>query len=115
MQSVADGRVSVTGHAKLVPEDQQAAFRQQYMKKNTESFWADFGDFKAYHMAEVLAVHFNGGFGRAGTKVWLPVHILLSPTVILGTLRGHMFTSYISCAHNGQAFLPLLSLLDTAQ
>ena len=66
---MADARVSVTGHAKLVPDDQQAAFQQQYMKANTESFWADFGDFKAYHMAEVLAVHFNGGFGRAGTKV----------------------------------------------
>ena len=66
---MADARVSVTGHARLVAEDQQAAFRHQYMQKNKESFWADFGDFKAYHMSEVLAVHFNGGFGRAGTKV----------------------------------------------
>lgn len=73
LQSVADARVSLTGHVRPVPDDQQTSFRQLYQKKNTESFWAEFGDFKAYHMAEVLAVHFNGGFGRAGTRVRLSI------------------------------------------
>ena len=69
LQDVADARVSLTGYAKAMPEQREDAVRNMYKSKNTESFWADFGDFKPFYMEEIVAVHFNGGFGRAGRKV----------------------------------------------
>ena len=56
-----------------MPEQRQDAVRDVYKSKNAGSFWADFGDFKPFYMEEVVAVHFNGGFGRAGRKVRLAV------------------------------------------
>ena len=70
-QDLADARVSLTGHAKVMPQDREDAVKSMYKSKNPESFWADFGDFKPFYMEEVVAVHFNGGFGRAGRKVSL--------------------------------------------
>lgn len=69
MQDLADARVSVTGHAKALPGNRQDAVKQVYKSKNPESFWADFGDFQPFYMEEIVGVHFNGGFGRAGRKV----------------------------------------------
>lgn len=69
MQDLADARVSLTGHAKAMPEERQDAVRSLYKSKNADSFWADFGDFKPFYMEDIVAVHFNGGFGRAGRKV----------------------------------------------
>ena len=69
LQDLADARVSLTGHAKALPQDRQEAVKSVYKSKNPESFWADFGDFQPFYMEEVVAVHFNGGFGRAGRKV----------------------------------------------
>ena len=69
MQDLADARVSLTGHAKAMPQEREDAVKLLYKSKNPESFWADFGDFKPFYMEEVVAVHFNGGFGRAGKKV----------------------------------------------
>lgn len=69
LQDLADARVSLTGHAKAMPEERQDAVRSLYKSKNADSFWADFGDFKPFYMEDVVAVHFNGGFGRAGRKV----------------------------------------------
>ena len=66
---MADARVSLTGHARPMAEDREDAVKSLYKSKNPESFWADFGDFKPFYMEEVVAVHFNGGFGRAGRKV----------------------------------------------
>ena len=54
-----------------MPLEREDAVKQLYKSKNPESFWADFGDFKPFYMEEVVAVHFNGGFGRAGKKVRL--------------------------------------------
>lgn len=71
LQDLADARVSLTGHARAMPEERQDAVRGVYKSKNAGSFWADFGDFKPFYMEEVVAVHFNGGFGRAGRKVRL--------------------------------------------
>jgi hypothetical protein len=69
LQDLADARVSLTGHAKAMPEERQDAVRSLYKSKNADSFWADFGDFKPFYMEDIVAVHFNGGFGRAGRKV----------------------------------------------
>ena len=73
---MADARVSLTGHARAMPQEREDAVKLMYKSKNPESFWADFGDFKPFYMEEVVAVHFNGGFGRAGRKVSLlsPYH-----------------------------------------
>lgn len=71
LQDLADARVSLTGHAKAMPEERQDAVRSVYKSKNADSFWADFGDFKPFYMEDIVAVHFNGGFGRAGRKVSL--------------------------------------------
>jgi len=72
VQDLADARVSMTGHARPMPEEREDAVRDLYKSKNLDSFWADFGDFKPFYMEEVVAVHFNGGFGRAGRKVQHP-------------------------------------------
>ena len=69
LQDLSDARVSLTGHAKVMPQEREDAVKLLYKSKNPESFWADFGDFKPFYMEEVVAVHFNGGFGRAGRKV----------------------------------------------
>lgn len=69
LQDLADARVSLTGHAEAMPQQREDAVKLLYKSKNPESFWADFGDFKPFYMEEVVAVHFNGGFGRAGRKV----------------------------------------------
>ena len=54
-----------------MPQGREDAVKALYKSKNPESFWADFGDFKPFYMEDVVAVHFNGGFGRAGRKVRL--------------------------------------------
>lgn len=69
LQDLADARVSLTGHATAMPQEREDAVKLVYKSKNPESFWADFGDFKPFYMEDVVAVHFNGGFGRAGRKV----------------------------------------------
>ena len=71
-QDLADARVSLTGHAKAAPADREEAIKDMYKSKKPTSFWADFGDLRPFYMEEVGAVHFNGGFGRAGRKVSCP-------------------------------------------
>ena len=94
LQDLADARVSLTGHAKAMPEERQDAVRSLYKSKNADSFWADFGDFKPFYMEDIVAVHFNGGFGRAGRKVTssaiasvvhcMPYHVYVCYTAIRG-------------------------------
>ena len=99
LQDLADARVSLTGHAKAMPEERQDAVRSLYKRKNVDSFWADFGDFKPFYMEDIVAVHFNGGFGRAGRKVSSSatasvVHCSYHPVyvchIVNRGLRGHV-------------------------
>ncbi len=93
LQDLADARVSLTGHAKAMPEERQDAVRSLYKSKNADSFWADFGDFKPFYMEDIVAVHFNGGFGRASRKV-------SSPATASST--SSLFASSCSCQRHGK-------------
>ncbi|KAL3161081.1 hypothetical protein ABBQ38_009464 [Trebouxia sp. C0009 RCD-2024] len=88
-RDLADARVSLTGHARAMPQDREDAVKLMYKSKNPESFWADFGDFKPFYMEEVVAVHFNGGFGRAGRKV-TPEEIMSTPADPLVPFASHV-------------------------
>ena len=112
LQDLADARVSLTGHAKSLPEDRQDAVKGLYKSKNPDSFWANFGDFKPFYMEDVVAVHFNGGFGRAGAKVSLQcwaymLHALLLEKYHLSQIQ--IFT----CQATYQAPLPKRGLWGT--
>lgn len=88
-RDLADARVSLTGHAKAMPEERQDAVRSLYKRKNVDSFWADFGDFKPFYMEDIVAVHFNGGFGRAGRKV-TPEQLMSTAPDPIAPFAGHV-------------------------
>ena len=95
LQDLADARVSLTGHAKALPQERQEAVKSVYKSKNPESFWADFGDFQPFYMEEVVAVHFNGGFGRAGRKVSSSSIWLAQPAAYFAELQGFWLTQAV--------------------
>ena len=92
VQGMDDARITLIGHVRQVPEDQHKAATAEFLKANPQSFWVcsaplsgsssnchhgllslpvpsalqvEFGDFVTFRMDKVLAVQYNGGFGRA--------------------------------------------------
>ena len=92
MQGMDDARITLIGHVHQVPEDQHKAATAEFLKANPQAFWVcsadpsgrnskcqhgplslplpsalqvEFGDFVTFRMDKVLAVQYNGGFGRA--------------------------------------------------
>jgi hypothetical protein len=45
-RGLADGRFSLTGTVKELPEADKAAAREVFLKKYPDAFWVDFGDFR---------------------------------------------------------------------
>eukprot|EP00891_Asterochloris_glomerata_P007767 jgi/Astpho2/7767/fgenesh1_pg.00117_%23_2_t len=64
-QGMDDARITLIGHVRQVPEDQHKAATAEFLRANPQSFWVEFGDFVTFRMDKVLAVQYNGGFGRA--------------------------------------------------
>ncbi|OUS43565.1 root border cell-specific protein [Ostreococcus tauri] len=65
--SVADGRVSLSGMLTLVPDERVAETRAAYLKRHPGAYWVDFGDFAWYEMSEIVACRIVGGFARAAS------------------------------------------------
>lgn len=64
-KSPADARVTLTGVATPVAEDERDAAKASYKAKHPGAFWVDFGDFTWYRL-DVQAANLVGGFARAG-------------------------------------------------
>jgi len=61
----ADARVTLTGVASPISEEEKEGVKAVYKAKHPGAFWTDFGDFKWYRMT-VQAANLVGGFARAG-------------------------------------------------
>jgi hypothetical protein len=67
MQSLQDGRFTLTGTAKPLPEADKTAAREAYLGKYPQAFYVDFGDFRWFRMEELNGGRFVGGFGRVAS------------------------------------------------
>ena len=65
-QSMSQGRFTLTGTARELPEGEQEAATQLFLQRNPNSFWVHFGDFSMWRLDELVAVRFVLGFARAG-------------------------------------------------
>ena len=122
VQGMDDARITLVGHVRPVPEDQHKAATAEFLKANPESFWVcsappssssnchhgllslpvapalqvEFGDFVTFRMDKVLAVQYNGGFGRApkvrGSPPRLASHSESSPLSISLQVVAHWWT-----------------------
>lgn len=68
-RDLSQARVTITGTANQVAEDEVEAVRKVFLEKQPGSFWVDFGDFHWFKVdsLSIINVRFNGGFGAAGT------------------------------------------------
>lgn len=64
-QDLSQGRLTVTGLTRKVPNAEAAAAKDLYRAAHPNSFWIDFGDFTMFRM-EPLVVRYNFGFASAG-------------------------------------------------
>ncbi|PNH12245.1 hypothetical protein TSOC_000823 [Tetrabaena socialis] len=70
-QGMDCARMSLQGVVSPVPEEDKPRLREVFLKKYPSAFYVDFGDFRWFRVDKVVAVRFNGGFGRA-PKLRLP-------------------------------------------
>jgi putative heme iron utilization protein len=64
----ADARAMFVGRVSLIKGAEEAAeARQAYLAAHPNAYWASFGDFHMFKMADVRDVSFVGGFARAGS------------------------------------------------
>jgi len=66
-QDAADARFFMTGSMERVPEAELARARETYMAKHPDAFWAAFGDFSFWRLADLRVIRLVGGFARAGS------------------------------------------------
>ncbi len=68
-RDLSQARVTISGSANQVPDDEVEGVRTVYLEKQPGSFWVDFGDFHWFKLdaSSIVNVRFNGGFGAAGT------------------------------------------------
>ncbi len=71
-QAGADGdplgaaRATLIGHAELVPEQDAASVREQYLARHENSrYWVDFADFSFFRL-QTIDLYYVGGFGVMG-------------------------------------------------
>ncbi|KAK9806037.1 hypothetical protein WJX73_007765 [Symbiochloris irregularis] len=64
-KDLSQGRLTVTGLTRKVPEAESAEAKDAYRAAHPKSFWIDFGDFTMFRM-EPLVVRYNFGFASAG-------------------------------------------------
>ncbi|CAM9946282.1 unnamed protein product, partial [Laminaria digitata] len=65
-KGAADGRVSLVGDVRKVPDEDLPSVREMYKKKHPDAYWVDFGDFSLMRMDTIKAMRFVGGFAMAG-------------------------------------------------
>eukprot|EP00775_Hariotina_reticulata_P007041 gene7041-7255_t len=66
-KGLQDGRFTLTGTAKPLPEADRAAAREVYLTKYPQAFYVDFGDFRWLRMETLKGGRFVGGFGRVAS------------------------------------------------
>ena len=66
VQAMSQARFTLTGTARELPEEEQEAAKQLFLKRNPNSFWVNFGDFSWWRLDDLVAVRFNLGFAQAG-------------------------------------------------
>jgi len=67
-ESVADGRVSLSGLVRLIEdEEERREAREAYLKRHPGAYWVDFGDFSWFKMTDIAGCRIVGGFARAGS------------------------------------------------
>jgi putative heme iron utilization protein len=68
-QGMQDARVTISGRAVQVPDEEADQVRSAYLKKHPNSFWVDFGDFDWFRLdaSSIVKVRMVGGFGAAGS------------------------------------------------
>ena len=67
-ESVADGRVSLSGSVRVIEdEEERREAREAYLKTHPGAYWVDFGDFTWFKMTEIAGCRIVGGFARAGS------------------------------------------------
>eukprot|EP00443_Scrippsiella_acuminata_P101701 CAMPEP_0115691582 /NCGR_PEP_ID=MMETSP0272-20121206/62731_1 /TAXON_ID=71861 /ORGANISM="Scrippsiella trochoidea, Strain CCMP3099" /LENGTH=360 /DNA_ID=CAMNT_0003131567 /DNA_START=50 /DNA_END=1128 /DNA_ORIENTATION=+ len=89
--SPADARVTITGTAAPVNDDEKEAVKAAYKEKHPNAFWTEFGDFK-WHRMEVEAASLVGGFARAG-GITAEEYAAAKPDPVApfsGPIAGHM-------------------------
>jgi putative heme iron utilization protein len=71
-QVAADGdalgaaRATIIGHAEMVPEQDVAAVRENYLARHENSrYWVDFSDFSFFRL-QPIDIYYVGGFGVMG-------------------------------------------------
>jgi hypothetical protein len=67
LQSLQDGRFTVTGVAKPLSESDKAAAREVFLAKYPNAFYVDFGDFRWFRVEELTGGRYIGGFGRVAS------------------------------------------------
>eukprot|EP00621_Florenciella_sp_RCC1693_P009775 CAMPEP_0182533600 /NCGR_PEP_ID=MMETSP1323-20130603/13929_1 /TAXON_ID=236787 /ORGANISM="Florenciella parvula, Strain RCC1693" /LENGTH=233 /DNA_ID=CAMNT_0024743505 /DNA_START=47 /DNA_END=748 /DNA_ORIENTATION=+ len=65
-QGAADARTTFVGTMKTLSGDECQEARDTYVKSHPNAYWAQFGDFNMFKLAEVKEISFVGGFARAG-------------------------------------------------
>jgi putative heme iron utilization protein len=65
-KGAADGRVVLIGSVSELSKDKIAEYRELYMKKHSDAYWIDFGDFSYFTMSGIDNIRYVGGFARAG-------------------------------------------------
>jgi len=89
--SPADARVTITGTAAPISDEEKEAVKAVYKVKHPNSFWTEFGDFK-WHRMEVEAASLVGGFARAG-GITAEEYAAAKPDPVAqfsGPVAGHM-------------------------
>jgi putative heme iron utilization protein len=67
-ESVADGRVSLSGFVRVIEdEEERREAREAYLKTHPGAYWVDFGDFTWFKMTDIAGCRIVGGFARAGS------------------------------------------------
>lgn len=67
-ESVADGRVSLSGLVRVIEdEEERREAREAYLKTHPGAYWVDFGDFTWFKMTDIAGCRIVGGFARAGS------------------------------------------------
>lgn len=66
-QGLQDGRFTLTGVAKPLPDADRAAAREVFLAKYPNAFYVDFGDFRWFRVEELTGGRYVGGFGRVAS------------------------------------------------
>eukprot|EP01031_Cornospumella_fuschlensis_P034685 gene34686-42001_t len=63
-----NGRVTLAGVINRVSDEaKRANLRELYLKKHSDAYWIDFGDFDFFAMESIESIRYVGGFARAAS------------------------------------------------